>query len=72
MPKKSELPKIRIHLMIYEEDYQFLKDNYDRDTGSAAPIGISDAAARIIHSKVMELRAKAAERYEQQQKVAQS
>ena len=67
MPKKSDLPKVRVHLMIYQEDFEFLKEMYDRETGTAAPIGVSEAASRIIHTKVLELRRLSAERYEQQQ-----
>lgn len=68
MPRKPDMPKVRVHLMIFQEDFQFLKEQYDRDIGIAAPIGVSEAASRILHTKVMELRAKAAEKYEQQQR----
>lgn len=66
MPRKSELPKSRHHVMIYDEDWEFLRDNYDREVG-VKRIGISEALCLILHAKITDMRRIAAEEYERQQ-----
>lgn len=64
MARKSDLKKSRHHVMLYDEDWDFLATNYGPN--SRTPIGISEAITRIVHAKVMEMRARAAEEFERQ------
>ena len=66
MGKKSELPKSRHHILLYDEDWEFLETNYGPN--SRVSIGISAAITAIVHAKVMDMRAKAAEAYEELQR----
>lgn len=61
--RKSELEKGRYHIMLNREDYEFLEQEYGKN--SAKPIGVSAAVSAIVHAKVLDLKAKAAEAYEQ-------
>lgn len=62
MSKKSELEKVRVHVMLFKEDLEFLEEEYGRNSPKA--FGLSAAITAIIHAKVQDLRAKAAEAYE--------
>lgn len=70
MSRKSELPKSRHHIMLYDEDWDFLEANYGKV--SATPIGASAAISAIVHAKVRQLKAKAAEEWERQQSGAKA
>lgn len=65
MSRKSELPKSRHHIMLYDEDWEFLETNYGKSSGT--PVGASAAISAIVHAKVRQLRAAAAAAWEQQQ-----
>ncbi len=56
MSKKVELPQTRRHILIFDEDWDYLEQNYGAN--GAKPIGISAAIRKIIHAKVLGLRAK--------------
>lgn len=62
MVRKSDLKKSRHHVMLYDEDWDFLETNYGPN--SKSPIGISAAITAIIHAKIMDMRARAATEYE--------
>lgn len=64
MARKSDLKKSRHHIMLYDEDWDFLATNYGPN--SRAPIGISEAITKIVHAKISEMRARAAEAFERQ------
>lgn len=65
MPRKSDLPKSRHHVMLFDEDWDFLEQNYGPNSQSG--IGVSAAIAAIVHAKVRALRAKAAAEWERMQ-----
>ena len=54
MSRKSELPQKPRHILIFDEDWDFLEQNY----GSASPgrFGIGPAIRQIVHAKVLQLR----------------
>ena len=54
MPKRSTLPKSRRHILIYDEDWDFITRYYGR--GSAANLTISNVIRSIIHRQVHHLR----------------
>lgn len=62
MVRKSELPKARYHVMLFVEDYEFLEQEYGKN--GPKPVGVSAAISAIIHAKVLDLKARAAEAYE--------
>ena len=64
MPRKSDLPKSRHHIMLFDEDWEFLEVNYGAT--SRSPIGVSAAVSAIVHAKVSDMRARAAEAFERQ------
>lgn len=73
MVKKSPLPKGRYHIMLFVEDWDFLEAEYG--PASPKPIGMSAAITAIVHAKVLDLRAQAAEAFEeisQRQRARQS
>jgi hypothetical protein len=57
MPRHSDRPQSRRHIFIYDEDYEFLIQQYGPD--GVYPIGISEAVRRIIHGKVLQMRQRA-------------
>jgi len=57
MTKRPEQPLVRKHVMLFEEDWEFLSENYG--PGGAKPIGVSDAIRKIVHAKVNGLKARA-------------
>lgn len=56
MSKKSLLPQKPRHILVYDEDWEFLDQHYG--PGSAKPLGISRAIREIIHQRVLGLKAK--------------
>lgn len=54
MSKKTELPQTRRHVMIFDEDWDFLEKAYGLT--SLNKIGVSTAIRKIIHAKVSLLR----------------
>lgn len=54
MTKKTELPQSRHHVLIFDEDWAFLNENYGAQ--ALKPIGVSAAIRKIIHAKVLGLR----------------
>jgi hypothetical protein len=54
MSKKVELPQTRRHILIFDEDWEYLTESYG--AGGAKPIGVSAAIRKIVHAKVLGLR----------------
>lgn len=50
MSKTYDSPMKRVHLMLREDDWKFLMEQYDGNLGAGA------AAREIIHAKVLALR----------------
>ncbi len=55
MSKRINLPAIRRHVEIYEEDWLFLEQNFGKHTSN--PVGVGPAIRQIVHAKVKGLRA---------------
>lgn len=58
MSKKSALPQSRHHVLIYDEDWKFLEQNYGPGSANAA-LGISGAIRAIIHQRILGIKARA-------------
>lgn len=56
MSKKSVLPQSPRHILVYDEDWDFLMQHYG--PGSAKPLGVSRSIREIIHQRVLGLKAK--------------
>lgn len=54
MAKNSDLPKSQRHVLIYDEDWEYLELAYG--PGSAGRFGIGKAVCVIIHAKVKALK----------------
>lgn len=65
MPRRATLPISKHHIGLFDEDWSWLDDHYGRYSGNQ--LGTSAAVRAIIHSKVLELRARAAELTDQRQ-----
>ena len=55
MPRKTELPVSKHHIMLYDEDWQFLESRFGFN--GLKPVGISNVIRAIIHQRVQALRA---------------
>lgn len=56
MPRKAMLPQTRRHIFVYDEDWDWIVENYG--PGSETGLGISGAIRAIIHAKVAYEKAK--------------
>lgn len=56
MPRKSLLPQSSHHVMIFDEDWEFLQQLYG--PRGLKPLGVSQVIQTIVHRKVNELRAR--------------
>ena len=54
MSKKAELPQTRRHVLVFDEDWNFLLETYGAQ--GQKPIGVGAAIRRIVHAKVLALR----------------
>ena len=58
MSRKSVLPQSRHHILIYDEDWDWLEQHYGR--GSAhAQVGGSGAIRAVLHQRVLGMKARA-------------
>ena len=57
--RKLELPTVTRHILIYQEDWDFLTKNFGQT------IGPGHAIRKIVHHRVQALRAKEIERLDQ-------
>jgi hypothetical protein len=65
MSRKSALPQSRRHLMIFDEDWEFLDSQYGMY--SASKIGVGTAVKMLVHQRVMQIKARATELFDSRQ-----
>jgi hypothetical protein len=58
MSKKSPLPQSRRHVMLYDEDWDWLQAEFGQKIGVGAAIKV------IVHRKVQDMKAKANEAFD--------
>lgn len=58
MSKKSPLPQSRHHILVYDEDWDWLDRHYGPGSASSQ-VGISGAIRAIVHQRVLGMKAKA-------------
>lgn len=58
MSKKSRLPQSRHHILVYDEDWEFLMQNYGPGSHNSQ-LGVSGAIRAVIHQRVLGMKAKA-------------
>jgi hypothetical protein len=51
MSRKGKLPQSPHHLLIYDEDWDFLSELFGKN--SSRPIGVSYVIREIVHQKVL-------------------
>jgi hypothetical protein len=56
MTRKSALPQKAHHILIYDEDWEFLDQAYGKT--SSHPLGVSTVIRTIIHQKVLGIKGK--------------
>lgn len=66
MVHRNEHEKVRVHIMLFKDDVEFLEQEYGKN--SRKPMGLSGAVSIIVHAKVLDMQAKAAEAYEVMQR----
>jgi hypothetical protein len=62
LSKKTTLPQSRHHILVFDEDWDFLVQNYG--PGSANGLGVSTVIRALIHQRVSGLKAKANEAFD--------
>lgn len=55
--KKSPIPQSRRHVMVFDEDWDWLNQEYG--AGSKNNVGVGVAIRTIVHAKVIDMKAKA-------------
>ena len=55
MPKKISFPSSTRHLLLYDEDWEYLESRFG--PRGVKPVGVSTVIRAILHQKVMALRA---------------
>jgi len=55
MVRKAELPQSRHHIMIFDEDWEFLTQAFG--AGSSKPIGPGNAIKTLVHGYVSKIKA---------------
>ena len=55
MSKRSVLPQSRRHILVYDEDWEFLDTAFGKDTEK--PIGVGVAIRQLIHASVSRMKA---------------
>jgi hypothetical protein len=56
MSKRAELPQSRRHILVFDEDWDFLERAFG--IGSPNRFGVGPAIRQIIHAKVKDMKAK--------------
>lgn len=64
MSRRHELPSSRRHVMIFDDDWQWLEANYG--TQSAQPVGVGHAIRALVHVHVKRLRLQVLQRLDAQ------
>lgn len=57
MSKKSTLPQSRHHILIYDEDWEYLMRNYGPGS-HGSQVGISGAIRAVLHQRVQGMKAR--------------
>lgn len=57
MSKKSVLPQTRHHILVYDEDWEYLTKNYGPGSHGSL-IGISGAIRAVLHQRVLGMKAR--------------
>lgn len=65
MSKKSDRPQHPRHVMIYDEDWDYIERNYGRQSGTSA-IGSSAVVRALVHKWVQGQRARAQQALDQE------
>lgn len=65
MTKRGDKPQSNHHLMIYDEDWQFLSEHYGPN-GLVKGMSISEVVKKIVHQKIFAMRQKLAERLDRE------
>jgi hypothetical protein len=60
MPRRVEGKVIRVHVMLYEDDYIFLQEQFG--PGSASRLGVSKAIRKILSAHILPLKERIAKR----------
>jgi hypothetical protein len=63
MVRRAELPTSRRHVHLYDEDWEFLQQNYGPQSGSQ--VSVSEVIRAIVHKKVLALKAAASQAYDE-------
>ncbi len=63
MPKLSNLPSSRRHIMVYDEDWAFLSEHFAK--GTEANMGEGVAVRELIHKRVIAMRQAIADKQEE-------
>ena len=66
MVHRNEHEKVRVHIMLFKDDVEFLEQEYGKN--SRKPMGLSAAVSVIVHAKVQDMQSKAAEAFEAMQR----
>ena len=64
MPKKMPLSSSTRHLVLYDEDWEYLESRFG--PRGVRPVGVSTVIRAILHQKVMALRAAEIEAHDRQ------
>ena len=56
MSKKARLPQSRRHILVYDEDWEWLDTHFGAT--SPRPIGVGPSCREIIHKHVQDIKAK--------------
>lgn len=56
MPKRSALPQSRHHLMLFDEDWEYLSSRYGA-SGVTSHVGVGEVIRALVHKAVRQLRA---------------
>lgn len=57
MSRKSAIPQSRRHILVFDEDWEYLESQYGRPYG-VTPLGTSAAVRLLIHKYVRKLKAR--------------
>ena len=68
MSRKSRLPQSRHHILVYDEDWEWLEQHFG--ASSSRPIGIGPAIREIIHKHLENIRDKFQQRLDTSHKAS--
>lgn len=68
MSKKSPLPQSRRHIMLYDEDWEFLEAEYG--IHSPSKVGAGTVVKLLVHQKVQQVKARANQAWDSRNQAA--